>query len=280
MKDLFPLWMLKYLPNMAACHIGIANDARGPNNSIVEGGASSLLALLEAAQAISRGHADVMISGGSGSSVSISAISFRGAEGITRWDGSPAEASRPFDARRDGFVPGEGAAMYILEAREHAEARGGKILARFLGGSQLYEPARHGQARRGTAIAGTINGALAAAKLQPHDVGFVSAAASGSVVDDAVEAQAIHRTLKDVPVTAFKSYCGDIGAGSGSLEVVAAVLALQHGNVPPTRNFEQADPNCPVNVIHGTRFAIDKRVALVLNQSTTGQAASAALAAP
>src|SRR4051812_7643897 len=95
MKDLFPLWMLKYLPNMAACHIGIASDAHGPNNSIVEGGASSLLALLEAASAITRGHADVMISGGSGSSASISALSFRGAEALTKWGGPPEESPRP-----------------------------------------------------------------------------------------------------------------------------------------------------------------------------------------
>ncbi|MBC7856618.1 MAG: beta-ketoacyl-[acyl-carrier-protein] synthase family protein, partial [Pirellulaceae bacterium] len=78
MKNLFPLWMLKYLPNMAACHIGIASDARGPNNSIVEGGASSLLAFLEASQAIIRGHADVMICGGSGSSINMGALAFRG----------------------------------------------------------------------------------------------------------------------------------------------------------------------------------------------------------
>ena len=280
MKDLFPLWMLKYLPNMAACHIGIANAACGPNNSIVEGGASSLLALLEAAQAIIRGHADVMIAGGSGSSVSISALSFRGADEISQWDGRPEETPRPFDVRRDGFVPGEGAGMYILESREHAEARGANILARLLGGSQLFEPARDGQERRGTAVAGTITRALSAAQLQPGDIGFVSAHATGSVTADAVEAKAIRRTLGDIPVTAFKSYCGDIGAGSGSVELVATILALQQGRVPPTRNYEQPDPKCPVNVICGEPLPLARRVAMVLNQSTTGQAAAAVLAAP
>lgn len=279
MKDLFPLWMLKYLPNMAACHIGIANGACGPNNSIVEGGASSLLALLEAAQAITRGHADVMISGGSGSSVSLGALTFRGCRHLSRWSGPPEETPRPFDARRDGTVCGEGAGMVVLEAREHAEARGANILASLLGGSQLFEPAHDGQERRGTAIAGTITASLSAAKVQPQDVGFVSAHATGSIAGDALEAQAIQRTLGEAPVTAFKSYCGDIGAASGSVELVATILALQQGRVPPTRNYEQPDPDCPVNVIHGEPLPLTRRIAIVLNQSTTGQAAAAVLAA-
>ena len=280
MKNLFPLWMLKYLPNMAACHIGIAIDARGPNNSIVEGGASSLLAFLEASQAIIRGHADVMLCGGSGSSINMGALVFRGYKHLSQWKGASDETPRPFDARRDGTVPGEGAGMYILEAREHAEARGAKILARFLGGSQLFEPAVAGQPRRGTAVAGTIAAALAQAKVQPSDVGFVSASASGSVNGDAVEAQAIERTLGRVPVTAFKSYFGDTGAGSGSIELVAAVLALQNGLVPPTKNYSQPDKACPVNVVKDKPLALEKSVLVALNQSPTGQAAAVVLTAP
>ena len=280
MKNLFPLWMLKYLPNMAACHIGIASDARGPNNSIIQGGASSLLAFLEASQAILRGHADVMICGGSGSSVNIGALAFRGSRHLSQWRGPPDETPRPFDVRRDGTVPGEGAGMYILEAREHAEARGAKVLARLLGGSQLFEPEVSGQSRRGTAIAGSITTALARANIQPQDVGFVSASASGRREEDAVEAQAIERTLGRVPVTAFKSYCGDTGAGSGSIELVASILALQNGLVPPTKNYSQPDKACPVNVVKDKPLALERSVLVALNQSTTGQAAAVVLAAP
>lgn len=280
MKDLFPLWMLKYLPNMAACHIGIASDARGPNNSIVEGGASSLLALLEASQAILRGHADVMICGGSGSLASLGALTFRGWNQLSKWRGPPEETPRPFDASRDGTVPGEGAGMYILEAREHAEARGARILARLLGGSQRFEPASTGRPRSGTAIAGAISGALAQANLQSGDIGFVSAHASGSIEGDAVEAQAIQRTLGAVPVVAFKSYMGDIGAGSGSVELVASILALQNGRVPPTKNYSQPDITCPVNVVRDRMLPLKKPAFIALNQSTTGQAAAAVLAAP
>ena len=280
MKNLFPLWMLKYLPNMAACHIGIASDAHGPNNSVVEGGVSSLLALLEASQVISRGHADVMICGGCGSTLTLGAIPFRGDDHLTKWRGSAEETPRPFDARRDGTVLGEGSGMYLLEAREHAEARGAKILARLLGGSQLFEPLFEGQAQRGTAIAGSITAALGQANLQPRDIGFVSANASGSVSGDAVEAQAIERTLGKVPVTAFKSYYGDIGAGSGSVEVVASILALQNGQIPMTRNYAQPDKACPVNVVQGEAEPLKIGSVMALSQSTTGHASAVIFGAP
>src|SRR5206468_6610067 len=156
-KDLFPLWMLKYLPNMAACHISIAQDARGPNNSIVEGGASSLLAIAEAAAAIERGHADAMLAGGSGSIASFSCMPFRGWKHLSKWNGEPAGASRPFEARRSGIVLGEGAGMLLLEAREHAERRGAKILARIAGYATRFEPPGNPWAERsGRAIRQSI----------------------------------------------------------------------------------------------------------------------------
>ena len=156
MKNLFPLRMLKYLPTWPP-PIGIAIDARGPNNSIVEGGVSSLLAFLEASQAIIRGHADVMLCGGSGSSINMGALSFRGYKHLSQWKGPPDETPRPFDVRRDGTVPGEGAAMYILEAREHAEARGAKILAQFSAAASSMSRRCPGQPRRGTAIPGNCH---------------------------------------------------------------------------------------------------------------------------
>ncbi len=279
MKDMFPLWMLKYLPNMAACHIGIAHDARGPNNSIVQGGASSLLAFIEATQAILRGHADVMITGGSGSTCSINAITFRRWDHLTKWTGAPQESPRPFDARRDGTVLAEGAGVLILESREHAQKRNAKILASVLGGGNRFEPPVAGQVRQGTAIAASIHATLNSAKIAADDLGFVSAAACGTVTGDALEAQAIRRTLGDVPVTAPKSYFGDLGAGSGAVELVASVLALAAGSVPPTLNFAQPDAACPINVLQGEMTKIEKRTAIALSQSDTGQAAAVALAA-
>jgi 3-oxoacyl-[acyl-carrier-protein] synthase II len=279
MKDLFPLWMLKYLPNMAACHIGIANDARGPNNTIVQGGVSSLAAVIEASLVIQRGHADVMISGGSGSLTTISRLPFRGWEHVTKWDGEPSKAVRPFDASRTGVVFGEGSSTFVLESREHAERRGANILARIIGFSSRFEPAAEGKPRTGSAVKSSILGALAQAKMKPEDVGHVNANGLGTIEDDRMEARGIHEALGDVPVTAPKSFFGDLGGGSGAVEMAASVLAVQKGVVPRTLNYETPDPDCPVNVVRGTSMPVEKRTAMLLNQSDTGQAVAVLIAA-
>jgi 3-oxoacyl-[acyl-carrier-protein] synthase II len=266
--------MLKYLPNMAACHISIVHDARGPNNSIVQGGASSLLAVIEAATVIERGLADAMLAGGSGSLVQSSCLPFRGWDHLSNWPGAPAEAARPFDARRTGLVPGEGSAVLILESRAHAERRGAKVLASIAGYGRRHEPIAKGQPARGTAIEHSIAAALQRANLQPQDIGHVNAHGESSPVHDAVEARAIASALGDVPVTAIKSYFGDLGAGSGAVELAASVLALASGNVPPTLNYLSPDPACPVHVIRGSPLPVDRPAAVVLNQSNTGQAAA------
>jgi len=278
-KDLFPLWMLKYLPNMAACHISIAHDARGPNNSIVEGGASSLLAINEATAAIERGHADAMLAGGSGSSVSFGCLPFRGWEHLTKWDGEPAGASRPFEARRSGLVPGEGAGVLLLESREHAEKRGAQILARIAGYASRYEPPGSPfKKRSGVAIKNSIEAALKAAKLTPANVGHVNAHGESSVENDRVEAQAVCETLGDVPVTALKSYFGDLGAGSGAVEMIGSILGLVRGQLPPTLNYDQPDATCPINIVRETDTPVGKPVAIVLSQSNTGQAVAIVIA--
>jgi len=274
-KDLFPLWMLKYLPNMAACHISIAHDARGPNNSIVEGGVSSLLAIAEATAAIERGHADAMLTGGSGSMASFSCMPFRGWNHFTRWNGEPAQASRPFDARRSGIVPGEGAGMLLLESREHALARGAEILARVAGYASRFEaPAGPWQKRTGRAIGQSITAALAAAKMQPGDIGHVNANGESSVEPDRLEAQAIRTALGDVPVIALKSYFGDLAAGSGAVELIGSVLALAKKRLPGTLNHDEPDPACAVNVVPRPGQPTKQPTALALNQSNTGQAAA------
>jgi len=274
-KDLFPLWMLKYLPNMAACHMSIAHDARGPNNSIVEGGASSLLAIAEAASYIERGVADAMMAGGSGSLASFSCVPFRGWKHLSKWDGDPVGASRPFDARRSGLVLGEGAAMFVLEAREIAERRGAKILARIAGHASRFEPPANPWAQRtGRAIEQSIIAALAAAGLKAEDIGHVNAHGDSSIDQDKQEARAIRNTLGDVPVIALKSYFGDLSAGSGAVEMAGSLLALAHGQLPPTLNYEHPDPSCPINVVHGQSQPAEKRAAILLNQSNTGQAAA------
>jgi 3-oxoacyl-[acyl-carrier-protein] synthase II len=279
-KDLFPLWMLKYLPNMPACHIGIAVDARGPNNTIVQGGVSSLLAVLEGTLVIERGHADAMIVGGTGSNLAASSLPFRGWEHLSRWKGLPAGACRPFERDRSGIVPGEGAGALVLESREHAQRRGANILARVLGFSARCEPLRPGCELEGRAIAQSIAAALSASNLQPRDVGHVNAHGESTLEGDRREAQAVHSVLGSVPVTAPKSFFGDLAAGSGAVELAASVLATLHGRIPPTLNYHRPDPACSVHVVHGEPLSGRRPTALVLNQSRLGQAVAVAIGEP
>ena len=277
MKDISPLWLLKYLPNMAACHVAIGCDARGPNDSIVLGEASSLLATTEAASIIRRGWADVMIAGGVGARIPIGAVVYRGDANLSHRNDDPQGASRPFDRDRDGMVNSEGAGIVILESREHAEARGAKIFAQVLEGASSFQRRSDSLCATGTAIRNTIELAVAKSGLTAEDLSHVNANGVSKVDDDADEAQAIHDLLGDVPVTATKSLHGNAGGGTGGIEMIASILALGAGEIPGTLNYQTPDPSCPINVV--TKLTpSDKPAALLLNQSGTGQAASLVVA--
>lgn len=279
MGDIFPLWMLKYLPNMISCHVGIAYDARGPSNSITIGDVSSLAAVLEAKRIMDRGLADVMVVGGTGSRLSLTPLIHRTDATMSHREGDPAAACRPFDLAHDGEVNGEGAAAFVLERRELAERRGAKILAVLRGGAEGCEPRLNGQEFTGSAIERTIRLALAQAQLAPADVGHVNAHGLSLPIEDRCEAQAIRRVLGDVPVTAPKSFFGNLGAGSGAVEMAASVLSFQHGEVPITLNYETPDPECPVRVVHGQPLSHTARTAVVLNHTLFGQSAAVVLTA-
>ncbi len=269
-SELYPLWMLLYLPNMTACHVGISQDARGPNNTICLGDASGFLAVIEAASAIERGRVDAMIAGGSSSRLGLTPLTYRGDVDISHRFDAPEAASRPFDAERDGLVNGEGAGAIVLESEQHAQARGAKVLARLTGWGNTFgrtdQPQMHQEA-----IERSICQALQRASLQPSAIGHISASAAGLVDEDPIEARAIQQQMGDVPVTAPKSFFGHLGASSSIVELVASLLALVHGEVPPILNFESADPRCPVQVIQGSAMPVQQSSALALSQSTTGQ---------
>ena len=276
-SQLYPLWMLKYLPNMAACHIGIAFDARAHNNTIVQGDVSSLLAVAEAMRVMERGMADVMLVGGTGCRVGVTQMLYRGDFALSHRSDRPEAASRPFDALRDGMVNGEGAGILILETRQHAAARQARILARVLGYSSTYAASVRGVAASSQAVRRSIEGALRSARLGAGDIGHVNANGVSTVDGDREEAQGIHAILNDVPVTAPKSAFGNLGAGSGAVEMAASVLGLMHDTIPVTQNYEKPDPDCPVHVVHGEVQRDAGRAALVLNQCPTGQAAAVVL---
>ncbi len=279
LAEMYPLWLLKNLPNMSACHIAIALDARGPNNSIINGEVSSLLAVTEAVRVLERGQADVVIAGGTGSRLHPMISLFQSDCHLSHRASDPAAASRPFDADRDGTVQGEGAAAFILETREHAAARGAQVQARVLGCASAFEPRRDGPLR-GTAVRASIAGALRESGLTARDIGHVNAHGASTIEQDRAEAQAIRAALGDVPVTAPKSYFGNLGAAGGAVEMAVSLHALATGTVSPTLNYEHPDPECPINVVHHQDQSIDRTVALLLNHSMMGQAAAIVLAGP
>ncbi|QDU63950.1 3-oxoacyl-[acyl-carrier-protein] synthase 2 [Planctomycetes bacterium Pan216] len=242
MEQLFPLWMLKYLPNMPACHVSIFYDAQGPNNSITAGEASSTLAMGEAFRVIERDSADVMITGGTDSKINpLAIVRLALLDRLTHRGDDPAKASRPFDAGHDGLVPGEGSASLVFEELEHAKARGATIYGEVTGFGVSCLPKKHG-----TAITSAVKRALADAGIEASDLGHVIPTGTSCRDEDRLESFALAEILgdsaKDVPVVAYKSYTGQIGAGSGSVELLASLLGHKHGVLPATLNYERPDP--------------------------------------
>ena len=278
MGHIFPLWMLKYLPNMPGCHIAITQDVRGPNNSLTLAEASSLAAIAEAAQVIQRGQADAMIAGGASSRLHpLVSLRFM-ARQMSRRYREPAAACRPFDAGRDGMIFGEGAAAFVLESRRHAAARGVHILAGILGFASAFEPHRMSEALRGDAIRQAMRSALAAAGVKPADVGHVNSHGVSTTHDDQIEAQAIREVLGDVPVTAPKSYFGNLGAGTGAVEMAVSVLALPERPCPADAQLRAARSGLPRSSDLRSAMPVAHPTALVLNHNATGQSVALLLA--
>ena len=173
---------------------------------------------------------------------------------------------RPFDARRDGYVWSEGAAVLVLETGRHAESRGARILARLKGWGAAFGP--------GNALRRAVLAALEHAALKPDDLGHVKAHGLSTVRDDALEAAVLHDVLPETPVTALKGQLGNAGAAGAVMETAASILALENGCVPPARNYEHPDPACPVRVIREGPLAVTRPDALCLAWMPHGQAAA------
>lgn len=278
LREIYPLWMLKHLPNMPACHIGISIDARGPNNTITLGEVSSAAAFAEALQTIRRGRADVMLAGGTGSRITPTAMLRSTTRPSSRDNDEPHRASRPFDAHRSGEVNGEGAAAFVLESVESARRRGAKPLAQCLGVGSSFGRAADGGATCDT-ISAAITRTLADAGISAADVGLVVAAGRSTELGDIAEAMAIRNVLGDVAVTAPSSFYGNLGSAAGAVALAVAVAGLQHRTVPPTLNYETPDPQCPIHVVNSTGEPLTRPIALVLSHTPMGQAAALAVAA-
>ena len=272
MSETNPLWMLKYLPNMPACHVAIYYDGRGHNNTICLEDIGSLAAIAEAVAHLRRGTMDCMIAGGTGSRLNINVLVYRGDKLLSHRNDAPEKASRPFEKDRDGLVSADGSATFVLEPRDKAEARGAKILGRVLGAASAFGPVTLDKPVSPLAVKNSILIALRDAGITPEDVAFVCAHGSANVADDPLEAEGIKAALPGVPVTALKSYYGNTGAAAGALDAVAAVLSLQNGLIPATLNYDTPDPACDLPIVHGQPQPLEKKAAVILNQTRTGQA--------
>ena len=280
MAEVTPLWLLKYLPNMPASHLAIYNDLRGPSNSATMREASSNLAIGEAFRTVARGNAEIMLAGATGSRVHpMKFIHALMQEQVAANGIEPAQASRPFDLNRTGQVLGEGAGAVVLEEMESAKSRGAKIHGEMIGFGASTVADRKAVADRKQAFVNAIRAALKDAGLTPADVGHINAHGLSTTSCDAAEAGAIREVFgaaaDRVPVVAAKSFFGNLGAGSGAVELISSILALEHGRLFPTLNYTTADPECPVRV---TRDGETPSGRCFLNLSTTPQGQAAVLA--
>ena len=272
-----PLWLLCYLPNMPGCHIGIALDARGPNNSITHDEVSGGLAINEAAGIIRRGRADIMVTGVTGTRLH----NVKTAQAL-KWDGladGPAESRcRPLDVNRTGEVVAETACTLILESREHAEQRGADILGTILSCGTACVMTPDGTPDEQRAVEQAAHSALNKAGLSAGRLGHVNMSASGNVVRDPLEAQAVRNILGDqadvIPVTAPKSYIGSAGSGSSLAEIAASLLTLQDRQIIRTLNCDTPDPAAPQKVVTGENQSTDNPLFLKTSVTRMGQASA------
>lgn len=246
------------IPNMAAAQVSMALGCLGPSMAPVTACSIGNTAIGEAFKLIQRGGADVVVAGGSEAALTELALAgFGNATALSRLNGDPGGASRPFDGGRDGFVMSEGAGIVVLEALEQALARGARIHAEIVGYGATSD-AYHMVAPdpQGSGAYRAMKLAVADAGLSPEDIDLISAHATSTELGDLAEAAAIRRLLGDrtalVPVTASKSVLGHMLGAAGGVAAVLLVKALQEGIIPPTINQEQPDPAIGLDVVPNT----------------------------
>jgi 3-oxoacyl-[acyl-carrier-protein] synthase II len=264
-----PLWMLKYLPNMPACHISIMHNAQGPNNSITESDVAGLLALGEAFRIVSRDDADFFLVGGSESKINpISLVRQCLFEQMSRRNDEPEKACRPFDASRDGLILGEGATVLVVEELAHARKRGARILAEVVGFGAAFD-----RKLDGTGLARAVRAALGDAGIGSEDLDHINAHGVATRSGDVWEARGLALALEGrrVPVFAAKGYLANMGAAAGTTELAASILGLEHGMMPPSLNHDRTDPDCPIEVLAGASRPVTRPYALKVGFTQMGQ---------
>jgi 3-oxoacyl-[acyl-carrier-protein] synthase II len=275
-----PLFVTMMMPNAAAGLIAMRLGAHGPGFSLASACATGGHAIGEAARMIVRGEADMVLAGGTEAALTpVCLAAFRRMGALSR-EG----VSRPFDARRDGFVMGEGAGAVVLEREAHARARGATILARIAGygaSNDAFHITQPDEDGRGATDA--MRAALADAGASPHDVGYLNAHGTSTPINDRVETLAIKRVFASnggaPPVSSTKSAIGHLLGAAGAVEAIACVEAVRRGVLPPTLNYEEPDPECDLDYVpEGPREAPGLELALSNSFGFGGQNACLAVA--
>jgi len=258
-----PLIVPKLMNNAAASHVSMKYNAQGPCFTIASACSSSNHAMGQALNLIRNGSVKTVLTGGSESMLCFG--------GIKAWEGlriMSKEACRPFCATRDGMVQGEGAAIFIFEDLEQAMKRGANIFAEVAGFSMssdatdIVNPNKEGAAR-------AIAGALIDAKLNTDDIGYINAHGTGTIVNDKTECAAIKEVFRDqakaLMISSTKSMHGHLIGGTGALELLSCILAINEGIIPPTINFKQKDFDCDLDIV--PNYARDQKINCTLSNS-------------
>jgi 3-oxoacyl-[acyl-carrier-protein] synthase II len=266
-----PFFPVTVSPNMPAHHTSRIYGLDGYSSTVVTACAAGTQAIGEAAEVIRRGAAEVMVAGGTESGIcELSVAAFSVAHGYSRRNDEPERASRPFDVDRDGFVPAEGAGIFILEELEHALRRGARIHAEVLGyaGSadtyHLIAPDPEGKA-----MARAMVWAIEDARLSPEDIDYINAHATSTPLGDVAETVAIKRAFGEhayrIPISSTKSMTGHLVGAAGGVEAMACVLTIRDNIIHPTINLDNPDPQCDLDYVpHVARQA---QVDVVLSNS-------------
>jgi 3-oxoacyl-[acyl-carrier-protein] synthase II len=263
-----PFLMPKALPNMASAQVSLQYGLRGYSGTMITACAASTQAMGEAADVVRRGDADIVLSGGTEAGIcELGLAAFSVMRAMSNRTSEPERASRPFERDRDGFIPGEGAAVYVVEDLEHALARGARILCEITGygvtadAYHIVPPPADGE---GAARAMQI--ALKRAGRTPAEISYINAHGTSTPLNDAAETLAIKRAFGEqaysVPISSTKSMVGHAFGGSGAIELIACVKAIETGWISPTINYENPDPACDLDYVPNVGRQADVRVVL------------------
>jgi 3-oxoacyl-[acyl-carrier-protein] synthase II len=263
-----PFLVPMLITDIVSAHVAIKYGFSGPNLSISTACATGNHAIGEALKIIQRGDAEVMIAGGAEAAITpLGLAGFCSMRALSTRNEEPAKASRPFDRERDGFVIGEGAGVVVLEELERARKRGAHILGEIIGFGMSGDAYHITQPiQDGSGIRNAMANALADARMAPEEVDYINAHGTSTPFNDRVETLAIKALFGShahkIPISSTKSMTGHLLGATGGVEIVACVVSLRHGAIPPTINYEVPDPDCDLDYVPNQTREIEIKVAL------------------